>query len=106
MSAKPKKSHGKKARTLKQFTFDTGNSDTGPVGIVVSVEAPTKQQAARLANAYLASFTEPIDLPVLAGFKGLGVRYAMCCVAPYLTSKDIDLDDIRTVDPCSRKPDS
>ncbi len=83
----------KKGNPLKQVTFDAVNFNAGAVGIVVSVEAHSKQQATRLANAYLSSFTEPIDLPVLAGFKVLGVRYAMCCIAPNLTRKDIDLDN-------------
>lgn len=95
-----------KAKTLKQFTFDAGNSNSGAVGIVISVEADSKQQATRLANAYLSSFAEPIDLPVLAGFKGLGARYAMCCVAPNLTPKDIDIHDITVVDLRDRNPDS
>ena len=100
---KPKR---KKVKTLKQFTFDAGNSNKGPVGIVISVEAHTRHQATRLANAYLSSFADPIDLPVPPGYKGLGVRYAMCCVAPHLKSKDIDLDDITLVDPRDRNPDS
>lgn len=103
----PKKQKPKrKANTLKQFSFDAGNSNSGAVGIVVSVAAHSKQQATRLANAYLSGFTEPIDLPIPAGFRRLGVRYAMCCIAPNLTSKDIDLDAIRTADPCDRTPDS
>ena len=105
-SLKHQKPKRKKANTLKRFTFDAGNSNSGPVGIVISVEAHSRQQATRLANAYLSSFVDPIDLPVLAGFKGLGVRYAICCVAPNLTPKDIDLDDIRVVDPRNRNPDS
>jgi hypothetical protein len=88
----------KQVRPLKQFVFDTGNSDSGAVGIVISVEAHSKAQATRLANAYLSSFAGPIDLPVPASYKRLGVRYAMCCVAPNLKSKDIDLDDIRVID--------
>ena len=100
---KPKR---KKANRLKRFTFDAGNSNSGPVGIVISVEARSKQQATRLANAYLASFAEPIDLPVPDGYKMLGVCYAMCCVAPNLTPKDIDLEDIRVVDPPDRSSDS
>lgn len=106
MSAKHQKPKGKKAKTLRQFTFDAGNSNSGPVGIVISVAAHTKRQATRLANAYLSSFAEPIDLPVLAGFKGLGVRYAICCVAPNLKPKDIDLHDIKVIDPRNRNPDS
>ncbi len=105
-SLKHQKPKRKKANTPKRFTFDAGNSNSGPVGIVISVEAHSKQQATRLANAYLSSFADPIDLPVLAGFKDLGVRYAICCVAPNLTPKDIDLDDIRVVDPRDRNPDS
>jgi hypothetical protein len=101
MSAKQKK-----AKTLRQFTFDAGNSNSGPVGIVISVEAHSKRQATRLANAYLLSFAEPVNLPVQAGYKGLGVRYAMCCVAPNLTSKDIDRDAIRRLAPCGRTPAS
>jgi hypothetical protein len=100
------KQQGKKANTLKQFTLDAGNSNSGSVGIVISVQARSKQQATRLANSYLSSFGEPIDLPVPEGYKMLGVRYAMCCVAPNLTPKDIDLDDIRVVDPLDRKSDS
>jgi len=100
---KPKR---KKVKTLKQFTFDAGNSNKGPVGIVISVEAHTRHQATRLANAYLSSFADPIDLPVQPGYKVLGVRYAMCCVAPHLKPKDIDLDDIRPVDPRDRSPNS
>jgi len=95
-----------RAKTLKQFTFDAGNSNSGPVGIVISVVAHSRQQATRLANAYLSSFADPIDLPVLAGFKGLGVRYAMCCVAPNMKPKDIDRDDIKAVDPCNWNSDS
>lgn len=106
MTAKQKKPKGKKAKTLKQFTFDAGNSNSGPVGIVISVEAHSKKQAARLANAYLLSFAEPIDLPVPSGYKRLGVRYARCCVASNLTPKDIDLDEIRPVDPRHLTPDS
>jgi hypothetical protein len=106
MTAKPKKPQKKKARPLKQFTFDAGNSNSGAVGIVICVVAHSKKQATRLANAYLLNFAEPIDLPVPAGYKGLGVRYAMCCVAPNLTPKDIDLDDIRAADPRDRNPDS
>ena len=106
MSSKPKKPQGEKAKPLKQFTFDAGNSNSGAVGIVISVQAHSKKQAARLANAYLLSFAEPIDLPVPSGYKRLGVRYAMCCVAPNLTPKDIDLGDIRLVDPLGRTPDS
>lgn len=106
MTAKQKKPQGKKAKTLRQFTFDAGNSNSGPVGIVIAVEARSKRQATRLANAYLSGFAEPIDLPVRAGYKGLGVLYAMCCVAPNLTHRDIDLDDIRVVDPRDRNPDS
>jgi hypothetical protein len=90
MSAKQRTLKTKKVKTLKQFTSDAGDSDSGPVGIVISVAAPSKRQATRLANAYLSSFAEPIDLPVPAGFKGLGVRYAIFCVAPNLTRKDID----------------
>jgi hypothetical protein len=45
----------------------------------------------------LSSFAEPIDLAVPAGYKMLGVRYAMCCIALNLKPKDIDLDDIRLV---------
>lgn len=105
-SSKHQRPKRKKAKTLKQFTFDAGNSNSGAVGIVISVEAYSKQQATRLANAYLSSFAEPIDLPVLAGFKGLGVRCAMCCVAPNLTSKDIDIHDITVVDLRDRNPDS
>jgi hypothetical protein len=104
--SKHQKSQRKKAKTLRRFAFDAGNSNSGAVGIVISVEARSKQQATRLANAYLASFAEPIDLPVPAGYKMLGVRYAMCCVAPNLTPKDIDLDDIIVVDPLDRKSDS
>jgi hypothetical protein len=88
----------KKAKTLKQFTFDAGNSYSGPVGIVLSVEAYSKKQTKRLANAYLTSFSAPINLPVLPGYKGLGVRYAMCCIAPRLKLKDIDLDDTKEVE--------
>lgn len=106
MTPKPKKPKGKKARTLKQFTFDAGNSDTGPVGIVISVQACSKRQATRLANAYLSSFAEPIDLPVPAGFKGLGVRYAICCVGPNLTPRDIDIHGISVVDQRNLTPDS
>jgi hypothetical protein len=106
MTAKQRKLKTKKAKTLKQFTFDAGNSNSGAVGIVISVQAHSKQQATRLANAYLSSFAEPIDLPVLAGFKGLGVRYAICCVAPNLKPKDIDLHDIKVIDPRNRNPDS
>lgn len=106
MTTKQKKPKGKKINALKQFTFDAGNSNSGAVGIVISVEARSKRQATRLANAYLSSFAEPIDLPVLAGYKGLGVRYAMCCVAPNLTPRHIDLDDIRVVDPHDRNPNS
>jgi hypothetical protein len=106
MTAKQLKPKGKKANTLRQFTFDAGSSNSGPVGIVISVQAHSKRQATRLANAYLSSFAEPIDLPVLAGYKGLGVRYAMCCVAPNLTPKDIDIHDIRVVDSRDRNPDS
>ena len=106
MIAKRKKPQRKKAKTLKQFTFDAGNSNSGAVGIVISVQAHSKKQAARLANAYLLSFAEPIALPVPGGYKRLGVRYAMCCVAPNLTPKDINLDDIRLVDPRGRTPDS
>jgi hypothetical protein len=104
--SKHKKPQRKKAKTLKQFAFDAGNSNSGAVGIVISVEARSKQQATRLANAYLASFAEPIDLPVPDGYKMLGVCYAMCCVAPNLTPKDIDLEDIRVVDPPDRSSDS
>jgi hypothetical protein len=96
----------KKAKTLKQFTFDAGNSYSGPVGIVLSVEAYSKKQAKQLANAYLSSFSAPIGLPVLPGYKGLGVRYAMCCIAPRLKLKDIDLDDIRLVNPRDQNLDS
>jgi hypothetical protein len=106
MTAKQKKSQGKKARTLKQFTFDAGNSDTGPVGIVISVAARSKRQATRVANAYLSSFAEPIDLPLPAGFEGLGVRYAICCVGPNLTPRDIDIHGISVVDQRYRNPDS
>lgn len=106
MTAKQKKPQGKEAKTLRQFTFDAGNSNTGPVGIVISVEAYSKRQATRLANAYLSGFADPIDLPVLAGYQGLGVSYAMCCVAPNLTPRDIDLDEIRVVDRRDRNPDS
>jgi hypothetical protein len=96
----------KQSKTLKQFTFDAGNSNSGPVGVVISVEAYSKKQATRLANAYLSSFAAPIDLPVLPGYKGLGVRYAMCCIAPHLKPKDIDLDDIRPVNPRDQDRDS
>jgi hypothetical protein len=96
----------KKANTLKQFTFDAGNSNSGSVGIVISVEAYSKQSAIRLANTYLSSFAVPIDLPVPAGFKDLGVRHAMCCVAPNLTAKDIDIDEIKVVDLRWRNLDS
>ena len=106
MAAKHQEPERKKANTLKKFTFDAGNSNSGPVGIVISVAARSKQQATRLANAYLSSFSEPIDLPVQAGYKGLGVRYAVCCVAPNLKPKDIDIHDIRVVDPRDRNPDS
>jgi hypothetical protein len=80
--SKHEKPKMKKAKKLKQFTFDAGNSNSGPAGIVISVEARSEQQATRLANAYLSSFADTIDLPVSAAYKGLGVRYAMCCVAP------------------------
>lgn len=103
-STKHPKPRRRKAKTLKLFTFDAGNSNSGPIGVVIAVEAYSKKQATRLANAYLSSFAEPIDLPIPAACKGLGVRYAMCCVAPNLTSKDIDLDDIRMVDPHDRNP--
>ncbi len=96
-SSKRKTSQKKKARTLKQYTFDAGNSNTGPVGIVISVAAYSKKQAARLANVYLAGFADPIDLPVPSGYKGLGVCYAMCCVAPNLKASEIDLDGIKVV---------
>lgn len=105
-SSKRKISQKKKARTLKQFTFDADNSNTGPAGIVISVEAYSKKQATRLANAYLSTFAEPIELPVPSGFNGLGVRYAMCCVAPNLSSKDIDLGDIREVAVRDQSPNS
>ncbi len=95
----------KKAKTLEQFTFDAGNSKSGPVGIVISVRACSRQQATRLANVYLSSFADPIDLPVPAGLKTLGVRYAMFCIAPHLKPRDIDLDDIRIVDPRGRDLD-
>ena len=39
-----------------------------------------------------------IYLPVPAGFNGLGVRYAMCCIASNLAARDIDVDEIRVVD--------
>ena len=106
MTSKHQEPKGKKAKTLRQFTFDAGNSNSGPVGIVIAVEARSKRQATRLANAYLSSFADPIDLPVLTGYKGLGVRYAMCCVAPNLTPRDIDLEDIRVVDSRDRNRDS
>ena len=105
-SLKHRKPKRKKANTLRRFTFDGGNSNSGPVGVVISVEAYSKKQATRLANAYLSSFAAPIDLPVQPGYEGLGVRYAMCCVAPNLTPKNIDLDDIKLVNPRDQDPDS
>ena len=87
----------KKAKTLKRFTFDAGNSNTGVTGLVVSVKSYSKKQAVRLANAYLASFKEPVDLLVPAGYEDIGVRYAMCCIGANLTILDIDLDDIAEI---------
>ncbi len=106
MTAKQRTLKTKKVKTLKQFTFDAGNSNSGPVGIVIVVEARSKRQATHLANAYLSGFAEPIDLPVRAGYKGLGVRYAICCLAPNLTPRDIDIHGISVVDQRDRNPDS
>jgi hypothetical protein len=93
-----KKQEPKKAKTLKRFTFDAGNSNTGVAGLVVSVKAYSKKQAVRLANAYLTSFKEPIDLPVPAGYKDTGVSYAMFCIGANLTVGDIDPEDIAEID--------
>ena len=87
----------KKAKTLKRFIFDAGNSNTGVAGLVVSVKACSKKQAVKLANAYLASFKEPVDFQVPAGYEDIGVSYAMCCVGANLTIRDIDLDDIAEI---------
>ena len=87
----------KKAKTLKCFTFDAGNSNTGVAGLVVSVKAYSKKQAVRLANAYLTSLKEPVDLPVQAGYKDLGVRYAIYCIGANLTIRDIDIEEIAEI---------
>ena len=87
----------KKAKTHKCFTFDAGNSNTGVAGLVVSVKAYSKKQAVRLANAYLTSFKEPVDLPVPTGYKDIGVRYAMYCIGANLTIRDIELEEIAEI---------
>lgn len=84
MTAKQRKPQGKKAKTLRQFTFDAGDSNSGAVGIVISVAAYSKRQATRLANAYLSSFAEPVDLPVPAGYKaGRALRHVLRRIQPH-----------------------
>lgn len=104
MRASSKQPKITKVKTLKRFTFDAGNSNTGVAGLVVSVKAYSKEQAVRLANAYLTSFKEPIDLPVQAGYKDIGVCYAMYCIGANLTTGDIDLDDIAEIDRIGGRP--
>ena len=95
---KTSKQRKPKAKTLKRFTFDAGNSNRGVAGLVVTVNAYSKKQAVRLANAYLISLDSPIDLPVPAGYRDIGVRYAMYCIGANLSTDDIDLDDIVDID--------
>lgn len=91
-------SRQQKAKTLKRFTFDAGNSNTGVAGLVVSVKAHSKRQAVQFANAYLKNFNEPIDLPVSADHMEMGVQYAMFCIGANLTINEIDVDDIADID--------
>ena len=87
-----------KAKTLKRFTFDAGNSNAGVAGLVVSVKAYSKPEAVRIANAYLTNFSSPIDLPVSAVDKESGVRYAMFCIGANLAPHDIDIDDTAEIE--------
>ena len=57
MTAKHRKPKTKKGNTLKRFTFDAGNSNSGPVGIVIAVEACSKRQATRLGTSRCLNLT-------------------------------------------------
>jgi hypothetical protein len=71
-------------RTLKSFMFDVGNSDKGPVGMVIRVYARTRQEAIEKANAFLQDNSEGIDVPTYDLDSGDDVEYCRIYLAPNL----------------------
>jgi hypothetical protein len=87
-----------KSAGLRRYTFDAGNSKTGVAGIVMAVCAHSKREATLLANHYLETVANPIDLEVEQAWKNRGILYAMYCIGANLKKRDIDADAIVEVE--------
>ena len=85
------------ARTEKCFKFDVGNSNTGPLGMVIRVYGTTKKEAVEKANAFLNSVGE-LGYPEGQIPRDSGVDYLTVYFGPNLTVRYIDDSETEVAD--------
>ena len=81
-------------KTLKKYVFDAGNSNTGVAGLVIAVRAHGRRAAVGLANDFLRKYKyKPIEIEADKSGADAGVAWALFCVGPNLTKRDIDEEE-------------
>ena len=90
-------------KTLKKYVFDAGNSNTGVAGLVIAVRAHSRRAAVGLANDFLRKHQyKPIEIEADKSGADAGVAWALFCVGPNLTKRDIDEEEVLSYAPSSK----